>query len=214
MTVNKIIINIETMDTMPSALILTIGAFAFDVTDLSATQQTIIDASQASDPTAESAFSFYRRIDSFNQLLSGRTVSIPTQQWWKQQGEDAQEALTGERVTLGLALSNLNKWLTQHKSAQIFFRGTDFDGAILEDAYRGSGIDCPWKYNGKRDIRTYIDAMVRSEKGYIKGHQPCFPIIEHHSLHDAMNDAEQMATAYMMNDGNTRPAKELKKVTA
>ncbi|EOV0984507.1 3'-5' exoribonuclease, partial [Edwardsiella piscicida] len=31
---------------------------------------------------------------------------------------------------------------------------------------------------------------------YLEGHQPCFQMIKHHALHDAMNDAEQMAIAY------------------
>ncbi|WCF13619.1 3'-5' exoribonuclease [Edwardsiella piscicida] len=60
------------------------------------------------------------------------------------------------------------------------------------------GLECPWRYNGKRDVRTYIDTKVptRGRKGYLEGHQPCFQMIKHHALHDAMNDAEQMAIAY------------------
>lgn len=57
-------------------------------------------------------------------------------------------------------------------------------------------MTCPWKYNGKRDVRTYIDALTGSEKGYIVDHQPCFQMIKHHALHDAMNDAEQMVLAF------------------
>ena len=211
MTVNVITIDTETMDTAHTALILSIGAFAFDVTDLNATQQAIMDVTKDAELQDHSQFAFYRRTDSFDQLISGRTVSVTTQEWWKKQGEEAHEALTGERVSLGEALSNLKQWIAQHPDARIFFRGPDFDGSILENAYRATGIECPWKYNGKRDIRTYIDAMVRGGKGYIKGHQPCFPVVKHHSLHDAMNDAEQMATAYMMNDGKTIPSPELNK---
>lgn len=211
MPVNKITIDTETMDITPTALILSIGAFAFDVTNLDATQQAIIDVTNDPDLQDHSPHAFYRRVESFDQLMSGRTVSAPTQEWWRKQGEDAHEALTGKRISLGKSLSELKQWIAQHPAdTSIYFRGTDFDGAILESAYRAVGIECPWKYNGKRDIRTYIDAMVRGGKGYIKDHQPCFPIVKHHSLHDAMSDAEQMATAYMMNDGNTMPAAGVK----
>ncbi len=214
MTVNAIAIDTETMDVTTTALILSIGAFAFDVSDLNATQQAIMDVSKDTELQDNSQFAFYRRIDSFDQLMSGRTVAVQTQQWWKKQGEEAHEALAGKRTGIGAALLELKQWIAMHPDARIFFRGTDFDGSILEDAYRSVGIECPWKYNGKRDIRTYIDAMVRGGKGYIKDHQPCFPMVKHNALHDAMGDAEQMATAYMMNDGNTIPAPSLRKVTA
>ncbi|WP_369788512.1 3'-5' exonuclease [Rouxiella sp. WC2420] len=214
MTVNAITIDTETMDVTTTALILSIGAFAFDVTDLNTTQQAIMDVSNDIELQDNSKFAFYRCVDSFDQLMSGRTVSPSTQKWWHEQGEEAHEALTGQRLSLGESLSDLKRWIATHPDARIFFRGTDFDGSILENAYRAAGITCPWKYNGKRDIRTYIDAMVRGGKGYIKDHQPCFPMIKHNALHDAMGDAEQMATAYMMNDGNTVPSSEFKKVTA
>jgi hypothetical protein len=43
---------------------------------------------------------------------------------------------------------------------------------------------------------------VKGTKGYLpKTHQPCFAMVKHHSLHDAMNDAEQMAIAYLVNTG-------------
>ena len=214
MNVNIIAIDTETMDTTTTALLLSVGAFAFDVTDLAATQMAILDVAHNTAAQANSPFSFYRRVDSFDQLMAGRTVSSSTQKWWRDQGEDAHEALAGERISLGETLSNLSIFIAQYPDARIFFRGTDFDGSILENAYRSVGIECPWKYNGKRDIRTYIDAMIRGGKGYIKGHQPCFPVIKHHSLHDAMNDAEQMATAYMMNDGKTIPSPLLNKALA
>ncbi|WAT06462.1 3'-5' exoribonuclease [Rouxiella badensis] len=136
MTVNVITIDTETMDTAHTALILSIGAFAFDVTDLNATQQAIMDVAKDAELQDHSQFAFYRRTDSFDQLISGRTVSVTTQEWWKKQGEEAHEALTGERVSLGEALSKLKQWIAQYPDARIFFRGPDFDGSILENAYR------------------------------------------------------------------------------
>ncbi|WP_426763293.1 3'-5' exonuclease [Hafnia paralvei] len=193
--INSIVIDIETMDVRHSALILSIGAFAFDIANIEKTRSSILEVSLDLDVAEYSPYTFYALVDTFNQLMSGRSVGKDTQFWWKSQGEDAHEALAGERHSLSTQLLNLSSWIAQHNDAQIYFRGTDFDGAILEHAYRQCGMNCPWKYNGKRDVRTYIDALTGSQKGYIVDHQPCFLMIKHHALHDAMNDAEQMTIA-------------------
>ncbi|WP_413722659.1 3'-5' exonuclease [Sodalis sp. RH24] len=197
--INTIVIDTEDLDLTPSAVILSIGGFAFDVTDIRDTQSAIFQIVQDPELAEYSARAFYGLVDVFDQLMMCRTVSLGTQEWWRKQGEDAHEALLGERHSLGSQLLNLSSWIAQHREARIFFRGTDFDGSILEHAYRMCGMECPWRYNGKRDVRTYIDAMTRGMRGYLKDHQPCFSMIKHNALHDAMNDAEQMAIAYQLN---------------
>ncbi|XBS71122.1 3'-5' exonuclease [Acerihabitans sp. KWT182] len=196
--INNITIDIETLDTKPSAVILSIGAFAFDITNVTETQALIITAAQEDRPIYTPR-AFYGLIDTFDQLMRCRSVTRETQQWWYKQGAGARAALEGERQTLADQLLNLSSWIAQHREARIFFRGTDFDGSILEHAYRMCGMECPWSYNGKRDVRTYIDAMTHSMRGYLKDHQPCFSVVKHHALHDAMSDAEQMAVAYQLN---------------
>lgn len=194
--INSIVIDTETMDVRPTALILSIGAFAFDVTNQETTQADALQISKDQDLAQYSPTAFYGFVDTYDQLMLCRTVSRDTQQWWRNVSEDAHEALAGERLPLSTQLINLSGWINQHSNARIFFRGTDFDGSILESAYRVCGIECPWRYNGKRDIRTYIDALTKGYRGYIEEHQPSFMMIKHHSLHDAMNDAEQMCIAY------------------
>ncbi|RYM51260.1 3'-5' exonuclease [Serratia proteamaculans] len=197
--VNTITIDTETLDTTPSAVILSIGAFAFDIDDVRQTQKNIIDVARyTGDEYTGNAFYFLA--DTFDQLMKGRTVSAKTQDWWRKQGEEAQEALVGGREPLRKCLELLSYWIKDHPDARIFFRGTDFDGSILENAYRMYAIECPWHWGGKRDVRTYIDAMTKGTKGYLpKTHQPCFAMVKHNSLHDAMNDAEQMVIAYQLN---------------
>ncbi|WP_413734378.1 3'-5' exonuclease [Sodalis sp. RH21] len=197
--INTIVIDTEDLDLEPSAVILSIGAFAFDVTNTSEAQNNILQVARDPELAVYSPHAFYGLVDTFDQLMMCRSVSLQTQQWWRNQAEDAHEALAGERQSLGSQLLNLSGWISQHREARIFFRGTDFDGSILEHAYRMYGIECPWKYNGKRDVRTYIDAMTHGLRGYLKDHQPCFAVTKHHALHDAMNDAEQMSIAYQLN---------------
>lgn len=198
--INTITIDTETLDTSPSAVLLSIGAFAFNIDDVQQTQQSIIKVAQDTELSDFSTNAFYCLADTFDQLMKGRTVSASTQTWWRQQGEDAQDALIGEREPLRQCLELLSNWIKQHPGARVFFRGTDFDGSILEHAYKMYEIECPWHWGGKRDVRTYIDAMTKGTKGYLpKTHQPCFAMVKHNSLHDAMNDAEQMAIAYQLN---------------
>lgn len=193
--INSIVIDTETMDVRPSALILSIGAFAFDVADLEGTRESILAVSRDHELSEYSTNAFYCLLDANDQLMLGRSVSKDTQYWWRNQKQDAQEALSGDRESLADQLLNLNSWIAQHTDATIYFRGTDFDGSILESAYRACRMECPWKYNGKRDVRTYIDALTGGRKGYVPDHQPYFQMIKHNALHDAMNDAEQMAIA-------------------
>lgn len=198
--INTITIDTETLDVLPSAVLLSIGAFAFNIDDVHQTQQSIIKVAREGELADYSTNAFYCLADTFDQLMKGRTVSEETQRFWRKQGEEAQEALVGDREPLCQSLGLLSNWIKQHPNARIFFRGTDFDGSILEHAYRMYGIECPWHWGGKRDVRTYIDAMTKGTKGYLpKTHQPCFSMVKHNSLHDAMNDAEQMAIAYQLN---------------
>lgn len=198
--INTITIDTETMDVQASAVILSIGGFAFDIEDVDGVQDSIMEVVRNPELANYSKSAFYGLVDTFCQLMQGRTVNAETQQWWIKQDEDAHEALAGNREPLSQTLVNLTSWIQQHPGTRIFFRGTDFDGSILESAYRSCGLTCPWHFAGKRDVRTYIDAMVKGTKGYLpKTHQPCFATVKHHSLHDAMNDAEQMAIAYRLN---------------
>jgi hypothetical protein len=197
--INVITIDTETLDIKPSAVILSIGGFAFDVSNYNETKANILQVAHDQELAEYSKFAFYGLVNTFDQLMMSRSVSRETQQWWRGQGEEARLALEGNREPLETQLLNLSSWIAQHREARIFFRGTDFDGSILEHAYRMCGMECPWKYNGKRDVRTYIDAMNHGILGHLKDHQPCFTVIKHNALHDAMNDAEQMAVAYQLN---------------
>lgn len=198
--INTITIDTETLDITPSAVILSIGAFAFDIQNVCQTQDSIVKVARDPEQAEYSDTAFYCLIDTFDQLMRGRSVRAETQEWWLKQGESAHDALDGEREPLRQSLGMLAIWIQKHPEARVFFRGTDFDGSILEHAYRASGIECPWHWSGKRDVRTYIDAMLNSKNGCLpKDYYPCFSMIKHHSLHDAMCDAEQMAVAYQLN---------------
>ncbi|TKI01550.1 3'-5' exoribonuclease domain-containing protein, partial [Martelella alba] len=109
--INVITIDIESLDLKPSAVILSVGAFAFDVTNIAETQAAIIMAAQESGTALYSDRVFYGLADTFDQLMRCRSVSRETQQWWYKQGAGARAALEGKRETLDAQLLNLSSWI-------------------------------------------------------------------------------------------------------
>ncbi|MCO6556040.1 3'-5' exonuclease [Gilliamella sp. BG6] len=197
MTINTIIIDIETLDTKPTAIILSIGAFAFDRFNLNATLENMKNT-YFNEST--STYHFYCVCDLNNQLLySRRTISQSTLDWWRKQPSNNHKDIflnNGKSLILNKVLNALvnkiEEWKENNPEIMFYFRGTDFDPVILKNAFEEYGLSIPWKYNQVRDIRTYIDALNRTNSGYIKEHYSSFNFMKHNALHDAMSDAEQM----------------------
>lgn len=122
-----VMVDIETLDTKPSAIILSIGACLIPVTTCQ----------------------FYAECDE-NQ--PDRTYSQSTIEWWAQQSPGLKPNGTQPLIDV---LSMFGRWIAQLPGEPIVWaKGIDFDCAILADAYRQYGLPLPWKYNAVRDFRT------------------------------------------------------------
>lgn len=131
-----LMIDIETLDVLPTSTILTIGAQGFD---------------PFSDKFSEATY--YKRLTLDSQ--ESRTINEDTVAWWGQQGEAAQEEALGEgpdRVDIVEALGELSKLAWKHD--RIWANGTTFDMVILENAMKQYGVTMPWKYWQVMDART------------------------------------------------------------
>jgi len=118
-------VDIETLDTQPSAVILSIGVVCL-----------------------QDEMTFYAELNPVFQQT--RTVSESTVEWWKKQGNKPEG-----REELYLALINLSQYFGRYISAPIIWsKGTDFDVAILAHAYRQYALPVPWAYSNVRDFRT------------------------------------------------------------
>jgi exodeoxyribonuclease VIII len=150
-----LMIDIETLGTSPDALILTIAAQSFNPVS-----------------TGYINPSFYARIDIDSQ--PGRSMDQGTIDWWAKQPAAAQaEAFNSEnRMSLTQALNELTKliWSSSH----IWANGPTFDMAILENAYKSSGMSLPWQYYNVRDARTVYSLWPDLPK----------PTTSHHALED------------------------------
>jgi hypothetical protein len=202
MTINTIIIDIETLDTKPAAIILSIGAFAFDRFNLNETLEKI---EMVEISGCYSDYHLYLSCDLPDQLFySNRTISNETLEWWRSQVDKKNASPAPGHSHLEEALkkliSKINEWKKINSDIAFYFRGTNFDPIILENAFNEYSLQTPWLYYQVRDVRTYIDTLTRTTKGKIEGHTPSFNFIKHNALHDAMYDAEQMCVAYETNN--------------
>ena len=119
-------IDIETYDTSPSAVILSIGA------------ENILGVN-----------TFYCEVDPNTQ--HERTVSQDTKNWWAQQGNPPIHGF----MQLVEVLAELSNWIKALSNEPVIWcKGTDFDVTILAHAYKSFGMEVPWKYNNVRDCRT------------------------------------------------------------
>lgn len=126
-----VMVDIETYDVKPSAIILSIGACV--ITDI--------------------AMTFYKELDTTTQYQ--RTVSSATKDWWSKQPMP----IPIGTLDLHSGLLQFQQWLdslAQYFTAEpiIWCKGTDFDTAILIHAYQSLYLPVPWMYNNVRDCRT------------------------------------------------------------
>lgn len=141
-----LMIDIETLDTLPTAAVLSIGAVYFDRR------------------TGEIGGSFYSRI-SFVDAITLGSFSDSTMNWWGQQSDEARnEAFSGMENAIDVA-RNFNKFIKPN--SLVWGNGSVFDITILENWFRACNTPVPWKFWNVRDVRTIVDWFnidVRSYK--------------------------------------------------
>ncbi len=169
-----ICIDLETLDTLPSATILTIGAVKFDPY-----------GHEAVDHQMEP---FYVKIDLSSCEPYNLTISDETIAWWAKQGPEAhKEAFEGtDRISIEDAMHQLFSFARGCKT--FWSHGAGFDIVICENIFRKVGRAIPWKYHEIRDTRTIYDLGINND----------FPDIEvkHHALQDAHAEAVAVQNVY------------------
>ena len=160
-----VMFDLETLDTKPTAVILSLGAVKFDPKTESVPDQL---------PKLLLKFD----IDAQNDL--GRTTSDDTIEWWGKQPPHIQEEAFGleGRTPLHEAIDQFHRFVWN--SDRVWSQGC-FDIVIVEDLYRMVGRTPPWNYWQIRDSRTLFD--------FVDGK------MDRSKHHDAMEDALEQARA-------------------
>jgi len=161
-----VMIDLETLDVLPSATILTIGAVKFDPF--------------GDDVREKSCEKFYVKVDIDSCDRLGLTTSADTINWWSQQTEAAQnEAFSTEgRIPVHEAINKLYKFCWGAK--RVWSHGAGFDIIILEHVFAKLNKKVPWSFWEVRDTRTLFDIGINPERP---------PVLAHHALEDAWNQA-------------------------
>ena len=174
---NDVMVDLETMDNLPSAGIVSIGAVQCNLT------------------TGEVGSTYYRVVDLAGQQEKGLTISTSTMYWWMGQSDGARQALlVPGKITLEAMCTSFSKWLTsfEHNGSPIsperlrlWGNGASFDNAILRHAFAKCGQEFPIPFWQDRDMRTIVGfyppqlAAVWKRNNLRKGH-----------AHNAMDDAK------------------------
>ena len=168
-----IMIDLETLDVLPTATILTIGAVKFDPF--------------GDDVNENKCEKFYVRVDVDSCDRIGSTVSQATLDWWSSQSQEAQnEAFDPEnRIPIQDAMTQLYKFCRGAK--RVWSHGAGFDVIILEHYFRKIGKAIPWSFWEVRDTRTIFDIGINPNRP---------PVLKHHALEDAWNQAVGVQNVY------------------
>lgn len=155
-------VDLETLDNVPTSAILSIGAVKFD-------------------DTGTDEDEFYVNIDPRTCTKAGLTISPDTVMWWMQQSDSARKAFNNkDALSLQAALNKFTAWLGG--ANQVWGNGATFDNPILANAYRAVGIEPPWKFWNDRCHRT-----LKNLYPWVKA--PAMGTA-HNALDDARNQAQ------------------------
>lgn len=169
-----LMIDIETLDTKPSAVVLSVGACLFDL------ETGVITREYSSGP-----------LEKQNQLRNGRTISESTLRWWMQpEQEPARAASFG--YTSVPAVDVLVALRTMVEENTIVW-GNDpaFDCVILEDLYRTLWeCEAPWKFYNRQCVRTYRRLPGAEDVPRVA------PTVAHDPLADAIAQAKHVCAIH------------------
>lgn len=160
-----IMLDIETWSTDPNALIISVGACAFDPKD-----DRIVD-------------SFYVAIDPASSDCVGRHICPDTIMWWMdpERTTAREQWLRAHKVDLYTALEGLNIWAPSDK---VWGNGPAFDNNIMMQSYKAVQLEPFWRHWNDRCYRT-IKNLDKSIK--------IVPVGEYHNaLDDALGQAMHM----------------------
>lgn len=176
-----VMIDLETLDTAATCVILSIGACLFDPISGEITDE------------------LYMEINKDYQIQCGRTISASTLDWWMTQpAEERDRILVDSPDKLGLtqALYNLTNFIPE--SASVWANGVDFDLKILEQAYNCLSVEVPWLFYNTDHVRTICNLT----KGYRNKKDFKFEGQQHNALHDARHQVKYVSAMYrLIRDG-------------
>lgn len=165
---NQIMCDLETLDTAPTAQVLSIGAVRFDPN------------------IGEITDRFHKIIDLQSQHDNGRTASESTKLWWAQQSDEARSIFAQPKEKTVIALADFYDFVGKD-CVGFWGNGATFDNVILTDLYTSFGLKRPWSFTVDRCYRTVKSLFIaRHPTAFL----PKFEGVKHDALADAKHQAK------------------------
>lgn len=161
--INRVMLDLETYGTKPGAIVVSIGAVR------------IIGREVTDDH-------FWVNIDPADSARHGLVRDLDTMAWWLEQSPHALSLMTTNRWCLMDALGLFAEWLGD--ATELWGNGSDFDNAILAEAYRAAGQRVPWEHWANRCYRT-VKSCCPEIKYQHEG-------VKHFALDDARSEADHL----------------------
>lgn len=161
-----VMVDLETLGTVASAVILSIGAVKFN-----------LETGEIADD------GFYASVSIDSNLDFGRRIQEDTLLWWLKQPAAAQQVFHEEKMALPEALELFSDWV-QTDDARMWSNGADFDLPMVAHAYNQVQMTAPWKFWNSRCVRTY-KALPGAKNAKVESLG-----VKHNALSDAYNQAQ------------------------
>lgn len=183
---NHIMVDIETLDTQQSAVVLSIGAVAFDPVTKTLGETFYVEFTE----------------DLELQQIKGRTISADTVRWWMMQSDAAKVVFArrdeddlivkakinaAARMSTEDGLSEFARFIEHNggKKAQLWGNGADFDNVIIGSLYESFDMLKPWSYGKNRCYRTIKRLFGENVPMKREG-------VHHNGLDDAITQANHL----------------------
>jgi hypothetical protein len=131
------------------------------------------------------------------QAKVGRTVTLSTLEWWKNQHEYVRSVSldpSGDDVSAEDGLTILHNYMNKYPNARnqtMWARGS-LDQLAIDSLATKLGMEPITGYAQWRDVRTAVDILYGTSNGYCNVEHPNFEraqVIKHHPVHDCAYDA-------------------------
>ncbi len=161
----EMMVDLETLDTKPSAVVLSVGAVIWETMYNPASDALSYDIRER----------FMRVLDMEEQFTRGRTVSQSTLLWWQDQDSTAKaEAFNPVRQSVETVLDDFMAFVSHYsfedsadKKIKAFWASpVAFDLPIWEDLAMTFSGYVPWRYNQRYDVRTVVREANISAKNH------------------------------------------------
>lgn len=168
-------LDIETLDTTASAVVLSIGAVVVTPTGIQK--------------------EFYATLRMKEQLESGRTIGAYTLGFWLNQPKEVQDATFAEEGSVIPVLTALRMWAACNESQSdnpvpVYVKGPQFDAAIIDHLADTAGVERPIHYRRWRDLRTLEEMLRWAGQGYHLDQVKADRKNNHNALDDAREQGE------------------------